>query len=167
MTDIDQGVDLEEAPAAKGSSKRLLMIVGGALLLLGIGGGAWFFLLGGKAMLMGGGGPAKPVEAPLPTFYDLKPVVVTVTSKQGPSHFVQLGVSLQLADSSGSEMLAALLPKIQDAIRQTVLTFKSEELQTPEGVERLRAAMLPRLNEMLAQALGHERLEKASGGKPD
>lgn len=165
MTDVDQSVALEleggERPA-KGKSK-LLMIVVAAVLLLGIGGAVWFFLFGGKAMVFGEA--AKPVEAPLPTFYDMKPIVVTVTSKQGPSHFVQLGTSLQLADAAGSEMIAAILPKIQDAIRQTVLTFKSEELQTPEGIERLRTALLPRLNEVLAQAVGPERLEKATRGK--
>jgi flagellar basal body-associated protein FliL len=167
MTDIDQSVELDadNDGGGKRSSKRLIMIIGIAVLLLGIGGGVWFFLLGGKAMLLGGGA-VKTVEAPLPTFYEMKPVVITVTSKQGPSHFVQLGASLQLADASGSEMIAAVLPRLQDAIRQTVLTFKSEELQTPEGVERLRTGLLPRLNEVLEHALGHERLAKATGGKP-
>ena len=166
MTDIDQSVELEleERGGGKRASTKLIVIVGAALLLLAIGGGVWFFLLGGRAMLLGG--PGRPVEAPLPTFFEIKPFVVTVTSKQGPSHFVQLGISLQLASTNASEMVGAVLPKLQDATRQVVLLFKAEDLQTPEGVERLRAAILPRVNEVLAQALGPERMEKAAGGKP-
>jgi flagellar FliL protein len=166
MTDIDQGVELglEEDEPAKGGMKRWLMIGGGAVLLLVLGGAGWYFFLGGKEHF---GGPAKPVEAPLPSFLDLKPLVVTVPSRNGPSRFVQLGVSFQLSDAAAGEMITAVLPKVQDGMRQVLLTFKSEDLQTPEGIDKARAAMLARLNAILVQVLGRERVVKATGGKPD
>ncbi len=165
MTDIDQGVELglDEDKPATGGMKRWLMIGGGAVLLLVLGAAGWYFLLGGKEHLAG----AKPVEAPLPSFLDLKPLVVTVPSRNGPSHFVQLGASFQLTDAAGGEMITAVLPKVQDAMRQVLLTFKSEDLQTPEGIDKARAAMLAKVNAILVQVLGHERVVKATGGKPD
>jgi flagellar FliL protein len=168
MTDIDQALDLEaeEDNAPAGSSKLKLILFGlvGLILLAGIGGGVWYFLLGGKAYLAGG--DHKPVEAPLPYFLELKPFVVSVPSKAGPSRFVQLGLGLELPGSSSGALVTAILPQVQDAIRRAVLAFKADDLQSQEGLEKVRAAVLTALNKALLTYLGAERIEKAAPGKP-
>ncbi len=165
MTDVDQSVELELEPPPRGKSplKFWGLIAAAVLFAGGAGGAAWYFLLGGNARPVSE--QAKPVEAPLPVFLDLKPIVITVSSRAGPSHFVQLGASFQVSGSSASEMITALLPKVQDTIRQTLLNFKSDDLQTPEGVDRARAALLRRLNGMLKQELGPERIERGNPHK--
>lgn len=161
MTDIDQSVALDvEAPKPRKGKMKLYIIIGAALLLVGAGAAAGYFFLFAKAPV------EKKVEAPLPTFLTLKPFVVTVPSKEGPSHFVQLGASFQVAGTDASNLINAVLPKVQDAMRQTLLSFKSEDLQTPGGLEKARVAILAAVNKALVAELGKDRIDKANGGKP-
>ncbi|HVC53088.1 MAG TPA: flagellar basal body-associated FliL family protein [Stellaceae bacterium] len=157
----DQTVDLDvEAPKSGKGRIKLYIIIAVAVVLLGAGAGAaWYFLLGGAHA-------PKEVEAPLPVFLDLKPFVVTVPSRSGPSHFVQLGVSFQVSGSAASALVDAVLPKIKDAMRQTLLTFKSEDMQSPETLDKVRVALLAQVNRALVAELGQERIDKANGGKP-
>ncbi|HVH81908.1 MAG TPA: flagellar basal body-associated FliL family protein [Stellaceae bacterium] len=163
MTDIDQDavLDLDEPPGRSPLLKwGLIGLV--VLLLLGSGGGAaWYFFLGARPSQA-----AKEVEVPLPVFVDLKPFVVSMANSNGTPHFVQLGVSLQLPRAGAGEMVTAVLPEIQDAMRQTLLGFKSEDLQTPAGVDRVRKAMTEHLNEVMVRVLGPERIAKLTAGAP-
>jgi flagellar FliL protein len=165
MTDIDQALDLEEEQPRKRSLMKLLVMALAALLLLGGAGGAvWYFLLGGKAHLSGDGD--KKAETPLPYFLELKPFVVSVPSKAGPSRFVQLGLGLELDGAPSGALITAILPQVQDAIRQTVLGFKADDLQEQASLEKVRQAVLASLNKTLLADLGQDRIEKAAPGKP-
>jgi flagellar basal body-associated protein FliL len=143
---------------------KLLVIALSALLVLGGAGGAvWYYLLGGKAYLSGAN---KVAEAPLPYFLEMKPFVVSVPSKAGPSRFVQLGLSLELAGAESGTLITAILPQVQDALRQSVLGFKADDLQDQASLEKVRTAMLTSLNKALLTDLGPGRIEKAAPGKP-
>lgn len=52
-------------------------------------------------------------------------------------------------------------------MRQTLLAFKSDDLQSPEGVDKVRKAMIKHLNEVLSNVLGPDRLAKLTAGSPD
>jgi flagellar protein FliL len=165
MTNIDSAAGLSVPAGRGGGSMRMILIIVAAVLVVLVGGGAtWFFLLGGKAQL---GGHAKAPEAPLPYFLAIKPFVISVGSNAGSPRFVQMGPTLQLPGSAGGDMVNALLPQVQDVIRQTVLVFRSEDLQKPEGINKLRTTLVTKINEMLVQVLGPERIERANGGKAD
>ena len=163
MTDIDQdaALDLEEP---RGHSSLMKWVLIGVVLFVVLGGGgfaAWYFFLGGNAARQ-----PKEVEAPLPYFMDLKPLVVSLSNANGTPHFVQLGVSLQLPRTAASEMVTAVLPEFQDAMRQTLLGFKTEDLQTPAGVDKVRKAMTEQLNQTATRVLGPERIAKLTAGAP-
>lgn len=162
----DQAAPLNVAEGrGRGGSRKWLLLGIVALVVIGAGGGAaWYFLLGGRG---GGAAAQQKVETPLPYFLELKPFVVTMTGSNGNSHFVQLGISLQLPRPAAGEMVTALLPEIQDAIRETLLGFKSDDLQSPEGVAKVRRALIHHLNEVLAAALGPERVAKVTDGGPN
>jgi len=166
MTDIDQAAafDLEE-PRGRSRLFKWGLIGVVALALLGAGGAAWYFFLGGKEYFS----PKQPkeVELPLPYYLEVKPIVVSMPSNNGQTHFVQVGVSLQLPRPAAGEMVSALLPEVQDSMRQTLLAFKSDDLQTPEGVDKMRKAMIKHLNEVLAAVLGPERMAKLTAGSPE
>lgn len=169
MSDVDQALDLDvedekQRPRKRSLMKLMVMALAGLLVLGGAGGAAWYFVLGGKAYLSGGSG--KKTEAPLPYFLELKPIVVSVPSKSGPSRFVQIGLGLELAGADSGTLITAVLPQVQDAIRQTVLGFKSEDLQDQGSLEKVRSALLTNLNKTLLTDLGGERIEKAAPGKP-
>lgn len=168
MSDVDQALDLdveddEARPRKRSLMKLAVMALAGLLVLAGAGGGVWYFLLGGKAYLSGG---TKKAEAPLPYFLEMKPFVVSVPSKAGPSRFVQLGLSLELAGADSGTLITAVLPQVQDSIRQTVLGFKADDLQDQASLERVRTAILANLNKALLTDLGAERIGKAAPGKP-
>jgi flagellar basal body-associated protein FliL len=166
MTDVDRGAAFEiDEPRGRSRLLKWAIIAVAVLGLLGIGAGVWYFFLGGREHFVPK--QQQATETPLPYFLELKPFVVSVASNGGVPHFLQLGVSLQLPASSAGEMVTSVLPQVQDAMRQTVLKFKSDELQTPEGIDKLRQAMTARLNETLAQVLGPDRVAKATGGKLD
>lgn len=139
------------------------MLIGLVVLLL-IGGGAavWYFFLGGSSHFSPQ--QQKAAEAPLPFFLDLKPLVVSLPSGTGTPHFVQLGVSLQLPRAAAGDMVTAVLPEIQDAMRQTLLGFKTDDLQSPDGVNKVRKAMTEHLNEVMTRVLGPERVAKMTDG---
>jgi flagellar basal body-associated protein FliL len=44
-----------------------------------------------------------------------------------------------------------------------VLAFKSDDLQTPDGINKMRAALLTHLNEALVRLLGGERVAQWTG----
>jgi flagellar FliL protein len=166
MSDVDQATafDLEE-PRGRSPLIKWGMIVLAVLVLLGAGGAVWYFLLGGKAHFSPE--PAKAVEAPLPFYLEVKPIVVSMPSNSGVTHFVQVGVSLQMPRPAAGEMVSALLPEVQDSMRQTLLAFKSDDLQSPQGVDKMRQAMIKHLNEVLGTVLGPDRLSKLTAGSPD
>ena len=166
MSDVEQATafDLDE-PRGRSSLLKWGLIVVVLLALLGAGGAVWYFFLGGKAHFSSQ--PAKEVEAPLPYYLEVKPIVVSMPSNSGVTHFVQIGVSLQLPRPAAGEMVGALLPEVQDSMRQTLLAFKSDDLQSPEGVDRMRRAMIKHLNEVLGAVLGPDRLAKLTAGSPD
>jgi len=167
MSHVDQGAELDYEDEAGGGGRSKLKFFGmifiALLLVGGAGGAAWYYLLGGKAFM----NPVetKKAEAPLPYFFDLKPFVVSVASRNGPSRFVQLGLSLQLPGSGASDLITAILPQVQDVLRQSILSFKSEDLQSPDGIEKVRAALMTTLNQALVKDLGPERIEKVNPGK--
>lgn len=161
MTDIDQAAALA-LDEPRGRSSRMKWALIGIVVLALVGGAVWYFVLGGNAHF--GAQEAKKVEAPLPSFMDLKPFVVSLPSASGSSHFVQIGISLQLPRAAASEMVTAVLPEIQDAIRQILLGFKSEDLQTPDGVDKVRKVMKDHLNKVMVRVLGPDRIAKLTEG---
>jgi flagellar basal body-associated protein FliL len=159
MADIDQAASLDLGdPGGRSSLLKWAMVGVAVLLLIGLGGAVWYFFLGGREHFAPK--ETKEVEAPLPFFLELKPFVVSMPSTTGASHFVQLGVSLQLPRAAAGEMVNALLPELQDAMRQVLLGFKSDDLQDPGGVNKVRAAMIDRLNQTMLVVLGHDRIAK-------
>jgi len=164
MSDVEQAAALDLG-APRGRSPLLKWAIIGfvALLVLGGGGGAaWYFLLGGHSK-----GEAKEVKTPLPFFLEVKPIVVSLPSKGGVSHFVQVGLTLQLPRPAAGEMVGALLPEVQDTIRQTLLSFKSDDLQSPEGVDNVRKVMIEHLNVAFNAVLGADRIAKFTAGNPN
>jgi flagellar basal body-associated protein FliL len=166
VSDVEQSATFElDEPRGRSSLFKWGLIGLVILLLVGAGGAVWYFFLGGREHFSPP--TAKEAEAPLPYFMEVKPIVVSMPSKSGATHFVQVGVSLQLARPAAGEMVGALLPEVQDSMRQTLLAFKSDDLQTPEGVDNMRKVMIQHLNETMAAVLGTERFAKLTAGSPN
>jgi len=125
------------------------------------GAGYWYFFLRPSA------GPAgrqvAKAEASLPFYLEIKPFVVTIVNNAGTPHFVQVGVNLALSGSDAGNAVTAVLPEVQDTIRQTAVAFKAEDIVTPAGIDKLRQAVIANANGALLQRLGPERVGRLAG----
>src|SRR5438128_6298379 len=94
------------------------------VLIAAIGGGAgyWYFFL--RERTLAANAPIPEPEAPLPFYLEIKPFVVSMVSSAGTPHFVQLGLNLTLSGTTAGNAVTAVLPEVQDAMRQTVLAYK-------------------------------------------
>lgn len=164
MTDIDQAaaLDLDDEPRGRSRLVKWGLIGVVVLVLIGALGVVYYFFLGGKEHFAAK--EPKQIETPLPYFMDMKAFVVSLPNNNGTPHFVQLGLSLQLPRAAAGEMVTAVLPEIQDSLRQTLLGFRTEDLQTPDGVNKVRRAMTERLNQTMIRVLGPERIAKMTEG---
>jgi flagellar basal body-associated protein FliL len=136
-----------------------------AVLVIGIGACAaaayWFLAPRQAASVTNNRGPD------LPLYLEIKPFVVSIANDAGSPHFVQLGINLAVSGKDAGNALTGILPEIQDAMRQTALGFKVEDIVTPAGVDKLRQAMLAAANRLLVQRLGGEEVRRLSGSQPN
>ncbi|HEY5208136.1 MAG TPA: flagellar basal body-associated FliL family protein [Stellaceae bacterium] len=143
-----------ELPKKRGKLKLIIIIVVALLVVLGGAGGAYFFLFAGSSPK----GPKEAVPAQ-PFFVDVKPFVVTMKAADDSMHYVQLALSLKVPNEEAVAGATAVMPELLDMIRQTVLGFKIDELQTQDGVNKLRIAITTGTNRVLLQALGPKKIE--------
>jgi flagellar basal body-associated protein FliL len=124
----------------RGRGRGLTMLLLAAVVVLAGGGGAtWYFAFGGKAMLA-----AKP--SPAPNLVSLKPFVVTLRDENKDLHFVQLGIDLDVEGAEASKTVITVLPEVKDAIRLEILKHGVADITTPDGIGRLRDALVDSVN---------------------
>lgn len=150
------------AAAPKKRSMLKLIIPLALLIMVGAGGGAAYFFIFAKATPPAG---EQKAEAPMPTYLDIKPFVVSLRGADDAAHFVQLGINFMLTNPDLAPLISADEPEVDDAIRLSALQFKVEDIETPAGVDKMRAAILADVNRVLLQRLGPERIGKAGNGK--
>lgn len=148
----------DEVPKKRGKLKLLIFILL-PLLLIGGGGGAYFFLMSSPETPSG---PKEAVPAQ-PFFVEIKPFVVTVKAADGSMHYVQIALSLKVPNETAIAAIGTIMPEEQDMIRQAVLGFKVDELQTQDGVNKLRNAIITGSNRVFLQALGAQKIEQLGG----
>jgi flagellar protein FliL len=147
-----------EAPKKRGKLKLIIIVVV-ALVVLGGAGGAYFFMFAGSKP----SDAKKEITPAQPFFVEVKPFVVTVKAADGSMHYVQIALSLKVPNEEASAAATTVMPEIQDMIRQAVLGFKIDELQTQEGVNKLRVVVTTGSNRVLLLALGSQKIEKLGG----
>lgn len=160
----DAAASDDDAPEPKRRSKgKLIIFVLLPLLLVGGGGGgAYFFLFAG-----GDEKPGAEAELPVPSFVEVKPFVVTLKAEDGSVHFAQLALSLKVPSAPAVEAVNQVLPEVQDTMRIIVLSHKADQLETSDGVDKLRVELLGGINDVLRNALGATKVKKLTGSGTD
>ena len=140
----------EEAAPPKKKGKKLLVIVLLLLILVGGGGGAaWYFLMH-KAQGKQEKHEAKPsVYLPLDTF-----TVNLLQDGSGNDHFLQIGITLQLAEESVIEAIKVQLPLIRNKILLLLSGKTPSDLSTVEGKKKLAAEILTETRNSLPAGTG-------------
>jgi flagellar FliL protein len=163
MSEADQGAARPAARKSGGRGLRIVALLALLLVLVGGAGGAYYYMFLGHPAA----GHDRPAVKPaaLPFYFEIKPFVVSMASDTGSPHFVQIGVSLTLSGAAMGNLVGAVQPEVEDAMRQTVLSFKADDITTPAGVDKLRKAMTADVNRVLLRRLGPQRIKEANGGE--
>ena len=137
------------AAKAPAKSKKMLIIIVGAVLVLALGGGGVFFLIskqraaaveeGEDAPMAKSADHGKP-KAP-PAYLPLDNMVVNLADPGG-ERVAQVGITLEVTDARGSDMVKAFLPTIRSGILLLLSQRTAEELLKPEGKQQLAKDIL-------------------------
>lgn len=144
--------EVPEESAGRGGGKSKLLLVGLPVLLL-IGGGAGAYLAGIGPFAAGAGGVDGPPESAVPEFAPttmvaLAPFIANLAQEDG-ARYIKTTMQLELGGSSAPAWLEQRTPQIRDLIL-TLLTSKTfDEIQSPEGKQVLRDAIIRRANQAL------------------
>jgi flagellar FliL protein len=144
----------EAAPPKK--SKKLLIIIAAALVLvLGGGGGLAYFLMHKnadhtteeEATDTHAKKKKGEKEAP-PAYVALDPFTVNLVAETG-DQFLQLMISVEVADISVGDRLKMYMPKLRNDITRHLSTKKASELITKEGKDNLSEEIRDKINEVV------------------
>ena len=132
-----------EAPKKKG--KTLLFVLIGVVVLALAGAGGAFYLLKKNTSEDEDGAEeetTKPLDAKsAPTFLPLDNMVVNLADAGG-NRFVQVGLTLQLADAATGDAVKAFMPSLRSQILVLISQRTSEELLQVQGKEKLAADII-------------------------
>lgn len=130
---------------AKPKSKKLLFIIIGVVVLALVGAGAAFFLMkknqaedaegDGSEETQAAETAKKDPKAP-PTFLPLDAMVVNLAD-EGGNRFVQMAITLQLADPKVAEEMKVYMPSIRNSILMLISQRTAEQILRIEGKEAL------------------------------
>lgn len=128
-----------DAPKKKGGLLKILIPV---ILLAAAGGGAWYFTQAG-----GGHKAAQEKPKPKPPVYErLETFTVNLV---GGEHYLQVELSLKLADTKVAEDIKLRMPEIRDGVLRLLSSKNVEDLNTPEGKTRLSDDIRKQINTVL------------------
>jgi flagellar basal body-associated protein FliL len=156
--DKGRAASVEAPPPEPAKKKPFKLILIAVVVLLAVAGGGWYFMFSGAKS--SGTEAAAPA---LPFFVEIKPFVITLKAADGSMHYAQLAMSLQVPAAAAIPAAEVVMPELLDMIRQAVLAFKADQLQTPQGVNQLRAALVKGANEVLLRSLGAAKVKELGG----
>lgn len=128
------------APAAPAKSKKLIVIVA-IVAVLAIVAAAAYVLMMQRQHNSADGDESASATVTVPTFLPLDNMVANL-SDPGGDRFVQLGITLELADEKTASTVKQYLPSIRNGILMLVSQRTADELLAREGKEKLAADIL-------------------------
>lgn len=156
-------------PAPVKNSKKLIIIVAIIGVLAIVAAAAYIWLLQKQHQQNNGmygedEAPAAAVAAP--TFLPLDNMVANL-SDPGGDRFVQLGITLELADEKTALTVKQYLPSIRNGILMLVSQRTADELLTREGKEKLATDILAEVSAPLGYGANAKRRERDDDAEED
>ena len=125
---------------APAKSKKLIVIVAVVAVLAIVAAAAYVFMMQ-RQHSSADGEEEVTAQATVPTFLPLDNMVANL-SDPGGDRFVQLGITLELADEKTATTVKQYLPSIRSGILMLVSQHTADELLAREGKEKLAADIL-------------------------
>ncbi len=150
----------EEAPAdsASPNSKKRLIIAVAALVVFAGGVAYWLLrpLPEGDAMAEE---PAPPPREPA-QYLELEPAFVINLPDRGRQRFLQASVTVMSRNRGAILTIEQHMPVIRHSLSAILSAQTVESIQTPGGIEMVRADAKRELNKILAEEYGSEAIEE-------
>ena len=138
--DVQPEEDGETPKKKKGGLFKILIPV--IILAIGGGGGAWYFTQSGEEHKAA---QDKPKSMP-PVYERLETFTVNLV---GGEHYLQIELSLKLADPKVGEEIKLRMPEIRDGVLRLLSAQRVEDLNTPEGKTKLSDNIKKQVNIVL------------------
>ena len=139
---------MAQAPAngdqPKKKSKLLLIIIVAVVLLGGGGGAAWFFMRPGA-----GDQAAKPQPAKPSVFLPLEMFTGNLMPQDGQPQYIQLGLTLKLADQPTADLIKDRTPEVRNRILMVLSGKKGADLLPVAGKQKLAAEIEMAIREVV------------------
>lgn len=154
--DAKPAEEASEAAPPKKNKKLLVIIIAVLVLVLGGGGAAAYLLLSKDAdhadddeVTAEQSGKKKKGEKEMPPAYvALDPFTVNLVAETG-DQFLQLMISVEVADISMGDRLKMYMPKLRNNITLLLSTKKASELATKDGKELLAEEIRDQMNDIV------------------
>jgi len=158
----------EIASAAPKKSKLLLIIIVAVVVLAAAGAAAWYFLAQGDAA-----DDDEPRASSKPSlFLPVDQFTVNLQPEEGNQQFLQVAMTLKLADQETSDAIKALLPEVRSRVLLLLSSKKPSQLTSPEGKTKLAEEIIEQVEAPLphgkhkAKAKTKKAKADAEDGKP-
>ncbi len=139
------------APAPKKKGKLLIIIAIVVVVVLLAGGAAAFFMMKKKSADQADEPAAATHSEAIkpPTFHPLEVFTVNLADRDR-DRFLQVNISLEVADTHVADRIKAFNPAIRDRILMLLSSQTAEQLSTVEGKEALARNIVTVVNRVIA-----------------
>src|SRR6185503_10549653 len=137
-----KGAETPPAPAPKRRGKLVWIIL--ALALAGGGGAAYYFMHDADST-EARVSPSKP-----PIFVPLESFVVNLQPQDGQHNYMQVGITLKVADQGTADLIKQRMPEIRNRILLLISSKQSTELIIITGKQKLSEEILAATNAVIA-----------------
>jgi flagellar FliL protein len=157
MAEIEQQVGNE-----KNRLKKMIIIISVAVLLAGAAGAGavFFFLKGDSAKTEHAAHESAEEVTAEKLYYDMDKAFIVNFPKGSSARAAQISVSFLVAGEETSEALKKHEPMIRNNLLMMISAQGVETMGTREGKEKLRAAMLHEVTEILKKMTGKSPVEE-------
>ncbi len=153
----------QEGGEGKKSPKKLIIIIAAVVLLLAGGGGGAYFLMKGESSKGGKAEHAEEHESAIPVeklYFDIsKPLVIDFPKGSAVQHG-RITISMLVDGAETAEVLKKNEPMIQNNLLMLIGAQDSSVLNTREGKESLRKAMLDDVTAVLTKMAGKGKVDE-------
>lgn len=145
--------EVKKEQAKGGGKKKLFLFLILGVVIIAVAAGGMFILLGKKGEEGKDTKTNKKAHNPKNAlFIDFDPIIVNLLDPTG-KRYLQVKLSLEVADKKIEEEVKKREPVIKDVILQVLSGKTVEEVVVPEAKEKIKQELLKRINETLGEEL--------------
>lgn len=151
--------DGEKKESGSSPMKLIIVMIVGGILLVSVSIGGVFFMMKSMGMLDGKGGGGHKEEQVVaadkpPIYFPLEPAFVANFKDRGRTRFLQITLDVMVTDKKIIDELQKHMPLIRNNILILLSKQDGEVLQSGEGKEKVREAVLKELQEIMTEKTG-------------